>query len=649
MARLLFSLVGIGLTHGLMPPQSSIEKLSLLPSKNFNLVTQKYPWTYSELIDNIKGVDAMSVVKQDEGLGIVSLDSHHADILVPEDFHVTTILPDMLNSVVELVQNNNIPFDVVNLPKPVGLLNVVFSPVGFISVYIAIRLYSRFVQSGGGGPPGMNGFLRGNEKMEVVDVSDTTFEDVAGCDEAKFELTEIVDFLKNPERYEEAGAKIPRGVLLEGGPGTGKTLMARAVAGEADVPFLSISGSEFIEVFVGVGASRVRNLFEKAKELAPCVIFIDEIDAVGRQRGAGINSGNDEREQTLNQILTNMDGFNSRDGIIVLAATNRADILDNALLRPGRFDRKVRVPLPDAEGRKEIAKVHFRDKIIGNDVSYDEVSMLTSGFSGAEIANLANEAAILSVRKNATSISRQNVYDAFEKVTIGLPSNVERRSTSTLELVSCHETGHALIAALFDEFFTLRKVTIRANQGGAGGFTLFTPKNEYGEYPSKAYLLANLVVSLGGRAAEIIYYRKANNGSSYGSIFPEFSDLDITTGASGDLKQANSIARQYISKYGMGNFPGIYDPTGGSDNPFVGRNLGVSGGSMISESLRSQIDNDVTGLVEYALTKAIELIMLNEDGFNRVRKVLYEKQTIDGDEVKNLMTFSNKISALPHI
>ena len=280
-----------------------------------------------------------------------------------------------------------------------------------------------------------------------------TFSDVAGCDEAKYELEEIVDFLKNPQKFTEAGAVIPSGVLLEGPPGTGKTLLARAVAGEAECGFISASGSQFIEMFVGVGASRVRKLFEQAEKLKPCIIFIDEIDAVGRQRGAGLAGGNDEREQTLNQILTNMDGFNKEDGIIVLAATNRADILDNALTRPGRFDRKINVNLPDIEGRKKIMDIHFKKKTVDETVDFDGLAALTTGFSGADIANLANEAAILSVRYNKTSIDKQCVSDAYEKMTIGLPKANDSREEKVLELIAYHEAGHTIMALLFKEFF----------------------------------------------------------------------------------------------------------------------------------------------------------------------------------------------------
>ena len=524
-----------------------------------------------------------------------------------------------------MLEKSHITFDMYDVPDRLGPVNVLFSPIGFIGLYLSFIILNRIRismggldESGGGNNPFA---LFSKDTINVVDKTDlnTTFADVAGCDEAKFELTEVVDFLKNPTKYEEAGAKIPRGVLLDGSPGTGKTLMARAVAGEAEVPFISASGSEFIEVYVGVGASRVRKLFDKAKENAPCVIFIDEIDAIGRQRGSGINGGSDEREQTLNQILTNMDGFNAADGIIVIGATNRADILDSALLRPGRFDRKVTVPLPDSIGRKAIANVHFKNKKIEKDVSFDEVADLTEGFSGADIANIANEAAILSVRNNSTKITRTNIIDAYEKITIGLPNTYERRAYETLKLVSYHEVGHALLALLFPTFFNVRTVTIRSTQNGAGGYTLFTPKEPYSSYPSKSFILANIVVSLGGRAAEVLLYE---NNSTYSDIFNEITDLSITTGASNDLQQANSIARKYISKYGLGNSIGTYEPSQ------LTRNGGMYD---ISDATKEEIDLEVSALVTYSYEKALSLLRTHKGLFHSLSHDLLEKNTLSGD------------------
>ena len=392
---------------------------------------------------------------------------------------------------------------------------------------------------------GMNSPMNFLNKQNEIDINlnvNTTFADVAGIPEAKEELYEIVDFLNQPEAYENAGAKIPRGVLLEGDPGTGKTLLARAVAGEAKVNFISASGSQFVEMFVGVGAQRVRALFEKAKQNSPCVIFIDEIDAIGGKRGSGFNSGgNDEREQTLNQILTNMDGFEKSEGIVVMAATNRIDTLDPALLRSGRFDRKVKVSLPNKIERKEIAKIHFNNK--NTDLSFDKLSELTSGFSGADISNLANEAAILSVRRNISTINDRLVLDAYEKMTIGLPKKYDTRNPKTKNLVALHEAGHAVIIKHFEKYFNLQKVTMNANTGGAGGYTLFTPKDFYLEFPTKGFYFARIIAVLGGRAAEMIYGKVGKN------VFKEMDDEHVSTGASNDLMVATDLANTYIDMF----------------------------------------------------------------------------------------------------
>ena len=615
---------------------------AIVPKKlPLNIASNKFPWSYSELLENIKkkNIDSITIFQKNGEYGTFSLDSNHeSGLLSPENIHTTTIYPNLINSLTETLEKKHIFFDIYNVPDNFNIVNFIFSPFGFIGLYLLFIFFNNMrMNSFSDMPNNNNPFNPLGRLTQNIDVNsdeiNTRFNDVAGCDEAKYELTEVVDFLKNGEKYENAGAKIPRGVLLEGEPGTGKTLMTRAVAGEANVPFISVSGSEFIEVFVGVGASRVRKLFDKARESAPCVIFIDEIDAIGRQRGAGINTGNDEREQTLNQILTNMDGFKPADGIIVIAATNRADILDSALLRPGRFDRKVRVPLPDEDGRKAIAKVHFRNKNITSDVDLNEVSSLTSGFSGADIANLANEAAIMSVRDNSTMISRDNIITAFEKITIGLPSKVEKRSNEILELVSYHETGHALLASIFSDFFNVRSVTIRANQNGAGGYTLFTPKDFYNNYPTKSFILANLVVALGGRAAEALFF---NNKKNYNNIFSEIENLSITTGASNDLQQANSIAKRYVSKYGLGENIGIYDSSNPGGNPFVGRSLGTDGNGP-SDNTLSLIDNEVTSLVNYAYEKALDLLHKNNETFYKIANNLLENNTISGQNIINIM------------
>ena len=603
-------------------------------------------WIYSDLFDEnkLKVIESVTITEDSKQAYVID-NLHGQSPVEPGNIHAIQLIPDDVHHLIDKLVHNHI--DVNSLPTYVNPFFQLAQQFGSALTNIAIYLFvfslvSGFIFRNSQGPGGMNSsflnrFESGNE-FQIIDSdsTNTTFVDVAGCDEAKYELMEVVDYLKNPDKYEQAGAKIPKGVLLEGSPGTGKTLLARAVAGEAGVPFISASGSEFIEMFVGVGASRVRKLFENANKNAPCVIFIDEIDAVGRQRGAGIAGGNDEREQTLNQILTNMDGFSSTTGIIVIAATNRADILDNALTRPGRFDRKVRVPLPSLEGRKSIFGVHLRNKQIGPDVDIHELATITTQFSGADIANLANEAAILSVRKNSTQICRSDFFDAFEKVTIGLTSNVQETDPEIIDLVSFHETGHAFMAALFNDMFDLRKVTINGNTGGVGGYTLFTPKEKFSKFASKRFLLANLIIALGGRAAEIYLYRNVqNNLYNNDNIFTGFEDLDVTTGASNDLMQANNIARNYITKYGFGENIGLYDNSD-SDLPFMGREMAMSS-KKISEYTRTDIDSQTSALVKFAYLKAIELIKQNDQAFLKIVSLLKEKRTIGGKEVSNIV------------
>ena len=644
-----------------------------LPSEIIKQLSKKYPspgttWTYPTFIDNLnkKNVDSVSIFNDQKAFvvidknldGVVDKVSNGGIMadsfdLTSDNVHVVQTLPNMINDLIQQLNSNHIQYDIYNLPvKNGGGLDFLLIPLQFIGFYLIATVVLNVLLNvfrgggmggmggggmggGGGGGNPLNMFRSDNELVDTESI-DVTFEDVAGCDEAKFELVEVVDFLKNPLKYEEAGAKIPRGVLLEGEPGTGKTLLARAVAGEAGVSFLSASGSEFIEMFVGVGASRVRKLFEKANENSPCVIFIDEIDAVGRQRGAGINTGNDEREQTLNQILTNMDGFTATTGIIVMGATNRADILDSALLRPGRFDRKVKVPLPDLEGRKQIFGVHTRNKIIGDDVNVDEIALLTGGFSGADLANLANEAAIMSVRKNETVINRVGLIDAFEKITIGLPYNNNTVGGPEGSLVAHHEIGHAMMVKYFEEFFDLRKVTINANTGGAGGYTLFTPKEFYMKYPTKKFMLANIVTALGGRAAEVKLFSK-NKKRSTDVVFKGIKNLDITTGASNDLKQADSIARQYISLFGYSDEEFGYNNGASVDGaqPFLGRELGM-GGDKTSEYSKELVDKKVSELINDSYNIALNIIESNEKKFYALGEKLIEKRVIDESDFEDI-------------
>tara|TARA_B100001093_G_scaffold520232_1_gene613827 strand:+ start:1544 stop:3307 length:1764 start_codon:yes stop_codon:yes gene_type:complete len=556
------------------------EIINLINSKELGKIDS---WSYNEFLNHLNTIKSAVIVdNQNVGLFYDNLDSQ---------IYSFKYLPSNLNFLIETIIKKGIDYQVYNVPLPEPLQIPIF--IQIIGFYIIFNLVvSTFGSPMGPGGPGGNPFNSMKKNAIIIEDGqiDTTFEDVAGLDEAKEELEEIVDYLKSPLKYVLAGAKIPKGVLLEGPPGTGKTLLARAVAGEAGVKFISASGSEFIEMFVGVGAQRVRNLFEQAKKNKPCVIFIDEIDAVGGKRGSGFNSGgNDEREQTLNQILTNMDGFEKSDSIIVLAATNRADTLDPALKRSGRFDRKVQVPLPDLYGRKEIAKVHFKNKP-NVSVNYDNLATLTQGFSGADLATLANEAALLSVKNNKTVIDDKLLQSAFEKMTIGLPKKYDIRSTKAKKLVAVHEVGHALMVQHYSQFFKLQRVTMNANTAGAGGYTLFTPLEFYSEYPTKGYFIAQLVVALGGRAGEIVYF---NN------------DLDVTTGASSDIRQANNIAKKYLELFENYNVP-----------------------DSISEATKNAIDIRVSELIKDCLDKAVDIIYDDIDYFNNFTDKLLKKNTL---------------------
>jgi cell division protease FtsH len=443
---------------------------------------------------------------------------------------------------------------------------------------------------------------------------------VAGIDQAKLELNEVVDFLKNADRFTALGAKIPKGVLLVGPPGTGKTLLARAVAGEAGVPFFSISGSEFVEMFVGVGASRVRDLFEQAKAQAPCIVFIDEIDAVGRQRGAGLGGGNDEREQTLNQLLTEMDGFEGNTGIIIIAATNRPDVLDSALLRPGRFDRQVVVDRPDYAGRLEIMNVHARGKTLAKDVDLERISRRTPGFTGADLANLLNEAAILAARRSLTEISMDEVNDAIDRVLAGPEKKDRVMSEKRKTLVAYHEAGHALVGALMPDYDPVQKISI-IPRGNAGGLTWFTPSEdrmESGLY-SRSYLQNQMAVALGGRIAEEII----------------FGEEEVTTGASNDLQQVARVARQMVMRFGMSEKLGPVALGRQQGNMFLGRDIASE--RDFSEETAAVIDDEVSQLVAEAYKRAKSVLLGNKHVLDKLANMLVDKETVDSEELQDLL------------
>ena len=442
-----------------------------------------------------------------------------------------------------------------------------------------------------------------------------TFQDVAGMKEEKEELEEIVDFLKNPDKYTKLGARIPKGVLLEGPPGTGKTLLAKAVAGEAGVPFFSISGSDFVEMFVGVGAARVRDMFAEAKKNCPCIVFIDEIDAVARRRGTGLGGGHDEREQTLNQLLVEMDGFGENEGIIIMAATNRVDILDPAILRPGRFDRKVAVTVPDVGGREEILKVHSRNKHLGDDVNLTQIAQTTAGFSGADLENLLNEAAIGAAKQDKAFISQADVNKAFIKVGIGTEKHSRIVSDKEKKITAYHEAGHAILFHLLPDVGPVYTVSIVPTGQGAAGYTMPLPEKDE-MFMTKGKMLQEIMVSLGGRIAEEIIFG------------------DVTTGASSDIKKATQVARRMVTRYGMSDNIGVISYDNDDDEVFIGRDLAHT--KSVSEAITAQIDKEVKDIIDDCYAKAKEMILSHEYVLHGCAKLLLEKEKIGREEFEAL-------------
>ncbi len=522
-----------------------------------------------------------------------------------------------------------IPFDDPDLPKRLAELGVEVTseePKGnFWTVALNILpwlliplLYIVFLRQMQGAQRGIFSFSKSRARRVTPDKQRVTFDDVAGCDEAKQELMEIIEFLRNPKRFSRLGGRIPRGVLLLGPPGTGKTLLARAVAGEANVPFFSISGSDFVELFVGVGASRVRDLFDQAKRNAPCIIFIDEIDAVGRWRGAGIGGGHDEREQTLNQLLVEMDGFDPNEGIIVMAATNRPDVLDPALLRPGRFDRRIVVDRPDVKGRYEILRVHTRNKPLADDVDLMTIAKGTPGLVGADLENIVNEAALLAARKGKERIEMEDFEEAKDKVMMGLERRSLTISPEEKRIAAYHEAGHALVGKLLPGSDPIHKVSI-IPRGMALGLTYFLPEDDRRVYP-KSYLMTKLVHLLGGRAAEILIFG------------------DPTTGAGNDLQQATELARKMVEQWGMSEKLGPVNLSEGVQEVFLGKEI-VSR-SKISERTARLIDEEVRRFVEEAEQKALEILRDNIDKLHRLAEALLEREVLTGDEIDEVIGIS---------
>ena len=486
------------------------------------------------------------------------------------------------------------------------------SMIPYVLVMVGVMaLWYVMMNKAGGGAGGIAKFSKARTRLGSDEKNKKTFADVAGCDEEKEELSEIVDFLKNPKAYTAMGARIPKGVLLVGPPGTGKTLLAKAVAGEAGVQFLSISGSDFVELYVGVGAGRVRDLFEQAKKVAPAIIFIDEIDAVGRQRGSGLGGGHDEREQTLNQLLVEMDGFGSNEGVIVMAATNRADILDNALLRPGRFDRQVYVGLPDIRGREAILKIHARDKQLAEDVDLNSIAKGTPGFAGADLENLMNEAALLAVRRRHRFINMEDVDEAILKVQMGPEKKSRKMSEKARRLTAYHESGHAVAAHYLPHVDPVHYITI-IPRGMAGGFTLMRPQEDLENFKSQSEMFENIVMALGGRMAEKLFLD------------------DISTGASGDIHQATSIARDMVTRYGMSDRLGPISFDSSGHSIFIGRDFGQT--KSYSEETAGIIDEEVKAIFDKAAAECERILTGHADQLRAIAEYLLVHETMEAEE-----------------
>ena len=531
-----------------------------------------------------------------------------------ETVEFTTTIPNTeteIQSLTSLLSEKDIETTVVDANDQGMFLRVILSILPYVLLLGGMYLIFKMMGQGGGNA---KAFDFGNSRAKLEKNSKTRFSDVAGADEEKEELQELVEFLKNPKKFAQMGARIPKGVLLVGPPGTGKTLLARAVSGEASVPFYSISGSEFVEMFVGVGAGRVRDMFKKAKQTAPCIIFIDEIDAVGRQRGTGMGGGHDEREQTLNQLLVEMDGFSGNEGIIILAATNRADVLDPALLRPGRFDRQIQVANPDKNARAEILKVHARNKKFAPDVDFKNIAQRTPGFSGAELENVLNEAALLAVRENHKVISMADIDEAVDRV-MGGPAKKSRKYTEKeRRLVAYHEAGHAVIGLTLEDANKVQKATI-IPRGQAGGYNLMTPKEET-YFQTKTQLEANIAGFMGGRVAEEIFFG------------------DVSSGAHNDIEQATRIARLMVTELGMSELGPIkYDS--GQGNVFLGRDYTQHNNSH-SGQIAYEIDVQVRKIIDECYDKAKEIILANKDKLSIIAEALLEHETLAGEQIEAL-------------
>ena len=569
--------------------------------------------TYSELIAKMEAGEVKEIELAADGeSAYVILDNEKT----PKEVNIPNT-ESFMNYATELLKDGKIELNEKSQSVFITILSLI-SPFGIAIIFFIFwfLLMNNSASQNGGGNRTMS-FGKSKARMTAPDDKNKiTFEDVAGVEEEKEELEEIVEFLKNPKKFTDMGARIPKGVLLVGQPGTGKTLLAKAVAGEAGVPFFIMSGSDFVEMFVGVGASRVRDLFEQAKKNAPCIIFIDEIDAVGRQRGAGLGGGHDEREQTLNQLLVEMDGFGTNEGVIVLAATNRPDVLDKALLRPGRFDRQIVVPAPDVLAREKILEVHSKNKKIADDVDLKTIAKNTSGFSGADLENVLNEAALLAARRDLKQIGMQEIEDAMIKVTMGPEKKTRVRSEKENKLVAYHEAGHAVVSRFLESQDPVHQISI-VPRGMAGGYTMYRPTEDK-SFMSKTEMEETIVSLLGGRVAEKLILN------------------DISTGASNDIERASKIARDMVTKYGMSDKIGSIMFGSGQEEVFLGRDFAQS--KNYSEETAGIIDEETKIIIDKAYNRAVQILSDNIDKLHAVAKVLLEKEKIDSEEFEAIFS-----------
>lgn len=586
--------------------------IAALSITNRNYVRQEtVEYTYGDLLEMLDEGKITKIEVQNSG-DITNYGTARSTLADGKTFTVNIpSIPEFMNKLDEVKETNDISIVTPSLPKT-GFL-MAFLP-SIILMILAVFLFSFMFQKMQGGGGKMMSFGKSKAKVVIDEKNKVTFENVAGLDEEKAELTELVEFLREPKKFVSLGARIPKGVLLVGPPGTGKTLLAKAVAGEAAVPFFSISGSDFVEMFVGVGASRVRDLFDQAKKNAPCIVFIDEIDAVGRRRGAGLGGGHDEREQTLNQLLVEMDGFGINEGVIVVAATNRADILDPAILRPGRFDRQVYVGRPDVKGREAILHVHAKGKPLADDVNLKVVAQTTAGFTGADLSNLLNEAALLTARAGKKAITMEEIQSAFVKVGIGTEKKSRVISDKEKYITAYHESGHAILFEVLSELDPVHSISIIPT-GMAGGYTMPLP-GEDRMYVTKKRMEQEIVSFLGGRAAEYIVLK------------------DVTTGASNDIERATGMARSMVTKYGMSDVLGPIQFGSDSDEVFIGREMGHS--RNYGEGIAAKIDDEVKRIVDSAYNEAIRIIQENIDVLHTSAKLLVEKEKITGEEFRAL-------------